>query len=69
MLYQDRIKNLLMVYPRLSRVWIKTADPKTPLKGVWIDEAKLHRVVSETCSANHQSTTAEVAEDHLLMVA
>jgi len=69
MLYQDRIKNLIEIYPHLSRVWIKTGDPKTPLKGVWIDEAKLHRVVSETCSANRQSETAEVAEDHLLMAA
>jgi hypothetical protein len=69
MLYQDRIKNLIMVYPHLSRVWIKTADPKTPLKGLWIDETKLHRGVSETCSANRQSETAEVAEDHLPMAA
>ena len=30
------------VHPQLSRVWIETGDPQTPLKSVWIDEPELH---------------------------
>ena len=44
MLFKDRIKNLTAVYPRLSRVWINTGDPKMPLKGVWIAESCLHHI-------------------------
>ena len=41
MLYKDRIKNLVNVCPQLSRVWIKTDDPRAPLKSVWISETTL----------------------------
>ena len=44
MLYKDKIKNLTAMYPELARVWIKTGDPRPPLKGVWINESRLHRV-------------------------
>jgi len=67
MLFQDRIKNLMTAYPRLSRVWIKTDNPRLPLKSVWIDESALHRAASETGTAAEE--TAEFAEDHLLRVA
>ncbi|MGB8886395.1 MAG: hypothetical protein WCC87_06695 [Candidatus Korobacteraceae bacterium] len=69
MLYKDKIKNLSAVYPELARVWIKTGDPRTPLKGVWIDESKLHRFASEPRTASNQSETAELTEDHLALAA
>jgi|HubBroStandDraft_1064217.scaffolds.fasta_scaffold1641968_1 hypothetical protein len=59
MLYTDRIKNLTAVYPPLSRVWIKTEDPRTPLKSVWIDEVALHVMATEE---------SELVEDHLVAV-
>ena len=69
MLYKDKIKNLSAVYPDLARVWIKTADPRLPLKAVWIDESKLHRLQNDRCTANSESETAELAEDHLVLAA
>lgn len=32
MLLTNRINHLTATYPQLSRVWIKTGDPRTPLK-------------------------------------
>jgi hypothetical protein len=69
MLYTDRIKNLAAIYPELSRVWIKTGDPKMPLKGVWIDESKLRRVTNESCEVKADNETTELAEDHLALAA
>jgi hypothetical protein len=69
MLYKDKIKNLTAVYPELARVWIKTGDPRLPLKGVWIDESKLHRLASEPFTANRENETADLAEDHLVRAA
>ena len=66
MLYKDKIKNLTAIYPELSRVWIKTGDPRTPLKGVWIDESQLRQTMSV---AEDDNETAELAEDHLAFAA
>jgi len=59
MLYTNRIKNLTAVYPPLSRVWIKTGDPRMPLKSVWIDEVALYTMATEE---------SELVEDHLVAV-
>jgi hypothetical protein len=69
MLYTDRIKNLTDCYPQLSRVWIKTDDPRMPLKGVWINEAALRSGTEEHREASCDTQTAELAEDHLLLAA
>jgi hypothetical protein len=60
MLCTDRIQNLTNLYPKLSRVWFKSADPKTPLKSMWIDESAL-----QNCGESLESETSEVTEDHL----
>ena len=65
MLFTSRINNIATAYPKLSRVWIKTADPRVPLKGVWTDESKLHCVTPACCSAELGDDPAELAEDHL----
>jgi hypothetical protein len=57
------------VHPQLSRVWIKTGDPKLPLKGVWIDEAQLRGFASRASVADRESETRELAEDHLPVAA
>ena len=69
MLYKDKIKNLTAVYPELARVWIKTGDPKAPLKGVWINESQLRRLTGDPDQAKRESETAEFAEDHLALAA
>ncbi len=69
MLYTDRIKNLTTAYPKLSRVWIKTGDARTPLKSVWISESALHKAVNQSFAAPRESETAELTEDHLLCAA
>ncbi|HZP24448.1 MAG TPA: hypothetical protein VFB04_13440 [Terriglobales bacterium] len=66
MFYTDRIKNLAELCPQLSRIWIKTGNPKMPLKSVWIDNAQLSRFANEACTAEQQS---ELAEDHLVLAA
>lgn len=67
MLFKDRIKNLTAVYPQLSRVWIHTGDPRTPLKGVWINESRLHRIADQTGASSRETETTELAEDHLFV--
>lgn len=67
MLLTNKINNLTAMYPQLSRVWIKTGDPKTPLKGIWIDDSRLHRIANEACASPRESETTELAEDHLLV--
>ncbi|HTV66085.1 MAG TPA: hypothetical protein VMD98_10790 [Bryocella sp.] len=57
------------VHPQLSRVWIKTNDPKMPLKSVWINEAQLHGFGSQACIAERESETRELADDHLALAA
>jgi hypothetical protein len=69
MLLTNRINNSIAMHPQLTRVWIKTDDPRTPLKGVWIDEATLTRVADEACISPRESETTELAEDHLLVAA
>jgi hypothetical protein len=69
MLYTDRIKNLASAYPKLSRVWIKTDDARTPLRSVWISESALRDAVDESCGLHCDSETADLTEDHLLWAA
>jgi hypothetical protein len=69
MLYTDRIKNLTAAYPKLSRVWIKSADSRTPLKSVWIDETKLEAMGKDIADAPSDGESCEVSEDHLLLAA
>jgi hypothetical protein len=70
MLYKDRIKNLTTFYPELTRVWIKTDDPRTPLKSVWISEPALRNAVNnERSGISFDGEAAELAEDHLRLAA
>lgn len=68
MLFTDRIKNLSAVCPQLSRVWIKTGDPRMPLKSVWISEPVL-RNFAEGDRQLSETELAEFAEDHLVAAA
>ena len=65
MLLTTRINHLTGTYPQLSRVWIKTGDPRTPLKGVWIDDSQLHRTTVEAGASPRETETSDLAEDHL----
>ncbi len=69
MLFTARINNLVTAYPKLSRIWIKTGNPKTPLKAVWIKELELSRAMNDPCAAIHDDAPAELAEDHLFFAA
>jgi hypothetical protein len=69
MLFTTRINNLVTACPKLSRVWIKTADMKTPLKAVWINESQLNRAMHDTSAAMEGEEPAELAEDHLSLAA
>lgn len=53
------------VNPQLSRVWIKTGNPRMPLKSVWIDETKLHAENAKVFVAARESEAHETTEDHL----
>lgn len=69
MLFTTRINNLVAAYPKLSRIWIKTGNPKTPLKAVWINESQLHRVVNNLPQCDSEDKPSALAEDHLRMAA
>jgi len=69
MLFTTRINNLVTAYPRLSRVWIKTGNPKTPLKAVWMNESQLSRMAGGAGTATHDDAPAEQTEDHLAFAA
>ena len=69
MLFKDKLKNLSTVYPELSQVWIRTGDPKLPLKAVLIDESKLNQMLNESGPADSVGESAELAEDHLALAA
>ena len=69
MRYTDRIKNLAAAYPALSRVWIKTGDPKTPLKSVWISDSRLRNMMNENCTAECKTETVDLVDDHLPLAA
>jgi hypothetical protein len=69
MLFTTGINNLVTAYPKLSRVWIKTGNPKAPLKAIWINEAQLSRRMNDPCAAMHDDAPAELAEDHLSLAA
>jgi hypothetical protein len=68
MLYTDRIKNLNSAFPEMSRVWIKTGDPKTPLKSVWISDSAFRNMAEKSDSAC-EAETADISDDHLLLAA
>jgi hypothetical protein len=55
--------------PQLSRVWIKTDDPRLPLKSFWIDEAKLRVEGAKLSVGEREGETREVADDHLVRAA
>ena len=69
MLFTTRMNNLVTACPRLSRIWIKTGNPKTPLKAVWINESQLSRAMNDPCAAMHDDASAELAEDDLYLAA
>jgi hypothetical protein len=70
MLFQIKNDRFRAGYPQLSRVWIKTGNPKLPLKSVWFDETKMPRTESRDCCSGHRdSATHELAEDHLVPAA
>ena len=69
MMFTTRINNIVTAYPKLSRVWIKTGDPKTPLKAVWVNESQLGRALHGPCAAMRGDESAELAEDHLCLAA
>lgn len=69
MLLTIRINNLTATSPQLSRVWIKTGDPRTPLKSVWINDSHLHRTTDEACTSPREPETSDLADDHLPVAA
>ena len=69
MLFQIKNNRPKAVYPQLSRVWIKTGNPRIPLKSVWFDETKLPMAGREFCTGNHEAAAHEIAEDHLVLAA
>jgi hypothetical protein len=69
MLFTTRINNLVTFMPKLSRIWIKTGNPRAPLKAVWINESQLSRAMNDTHAAMHDDAPAELAEDHLSLAA
>jgi hypothetical protein len=69
MLLTTRINHQSAIYPQLSRVWIKTSDPRVPLKAVWTSESQLHRLADQASASPRESETTPLAEDHLLTAA
>jgi hypothetical protein len=69
MLFTTRINDLVTSYPKLSRIWIKTGNPRTPLKAVWINESQLTRAMNDPSAAMRDDAPAELAEDHLSLAA
>ena len=69
MLFQDRITNIVTHYPRLSSIWIKTGDARTPLKRVWMSESALRELSTAVPAPGVAEDSAELAEDHLCFAA
>jgi len=69
MLFTTRINDLVTAYPKLSRVWIKTGDLRTPLKGIWINESKLHAVMNDVCAPARDDEPAKLSDEHLCFAA
>ncbi len=69
MLFTTKINNLVTAYPKLSRIWIKTGNPKAPLKAVWINESQFSRAMNDLPAVVHDDDSAESAEDHLSLAA
>jgi hypothetical protein len=69
MLCKDRIRNLTAFYPELTRVWIKTNDPRTPLKSVWMNLPALRDAAVEDGGVSCDTEAAELTEDHISLAA
>jgi hypothetical protein len=69
MLYKDRIRNLTTFYPELTRVWIKTDDPRTPLRSVWMNLSALRNAIDEHGAVTCDTEAAELTEDHIPLAA
>ena len=69
MLFQIKNNRPATVNPQLSRVWIKTGNPRMPLKSVWINEAKLRGFADQGRAAARECASRELAEDHLVLAA
>jgi hypothetical protein len=69
MLFQVKNNRPATVNPQLSRVWIKTGNPRMPLKSVWINEAKLRTFADRGRAAARECEQHDLAEDHLLLAA
>jgi hypothetical protein len=69
MLFQNANHHQTNCNPQLSRVWIKTGDPRMPLKSVWINDARLRSFANEVCAAARESESPELAEDHFALAA
>jgi hypothetical protein len=59
---------ILNARPQLTRVWINTGNLRTPLKAVWLDDAKLRSVANSDCTYQFDQT-AELSDDHLPLAA
>lgn len=69
MLFQIANNYQLNRNPQLSRVWIKTGNPKMPLKSVWINDAKRRSFANQVCAADRESESRKLTEDHLAFAA
>ncbi len=69
MLFQVKNNRPATVNPQLSRVWIKTGNPKMPLKSVWINEAKLRTFADQGRATARECANRELTEDHLVLAA
>jgi hypothetical protein len=67
MLLITRINNIVTAYPKLSRVWIKTGDPRMPLKGVWMGESRLHCEMNDVRANQHDDEPADLSDEHLCL--
>jgi hypothetical protein len=69
MLFMVKSTYAFNIKPQLSRVWIKTGNPRMPLRSFWIDEGKLHDHTAKAFVSACESDTQEHAEDHLILAA
>ena len=67
MLFQIKNNRANAIHPQLSRVWIKTGNPRMPLKGVWSTVAALQCGGRHVRAAGRQNATRDLAEDHLVL--
>lgn len=60
-------KNIVMHYPKLSSLWIKSDEPTIPLKRVWINESAIDRLTDSPAAAGRES--AEEVDDAVPLAA